>query len=123
MELGMFNLMSIGLFSTKMLDRQMSTCKDLWEILFLTMHCFPRSACSRTLHFLHIFLVFRLHTLQRPCGPVPRIWFTPSKRMSGNCDMKPDATLGVAVRSDCSMLRTTCRRSSKWLCGLSSTKQ
>ncbi|KRZ51636.1 hypothetical protein T02_904 [Trichinella nativa] len=58
-----------------------------------------------------------------PCGPVPRIWFTPSKRMSGNCDMKPDATLGVAVRSDCSKLRTTCRRSSKWLCGLSSTKR
>ncbi|KRX80398.1 hypothetical protein T06_15794 [Trichinella sp. T6] len=55
--------------------------------------------------------------------PVPIIWFTPSKRMSGNCDMKPDATLGVAVRSDCSKLRTICRRSSKWLSGLSSTKQ
>ncbi|KRX62247.1 hypothetical protein T09_12651, partial [Trichinella sp. T9] len=62
-------------------------------------------------------------SLQRPCGPVPIIWFTPSKRMSGNCGMKPDATLGVAVRSDCSKLRTTCRRSSKWLCGLYSTKQ
>ncbi|KRX38790.1 hypothetical protein T05_5054 [Trichinella murrelli] len=123
MELGMFNLMSIRLFSTKMFDRQMSTCKDLWKILFLTMHCFPRSACSRTLHFLHILLVFRLHTLQRLCGPVHRIWFTPSKRMSGNCDMKPDAALGVAVRSDCSKLRTACRRSSRLLWGLSSTKQ
>ncbi|KRZ78610.1 hypothetical protein T10_1698 [Trichinella papuae] len=66
------------------------------------------------LHFLHIFLVFRLHTLQCPCGPVPRIWFAPSKRISGNCDIKPDSALGGAVRSDCSKLRTTCRRNSRW---------
>ncbi|KRY08183.1 hypothetical protein T12_14101 [Trichinella patagoniensis] len=43
--------------------------------------------------------------------------------MSGNCDIEPDAALGVAARSDCSKLRTTCRRNSRWLSGLSSTKQ
>ncbi|KRX75162.1 hypothetical protein T06_3257 [Trichinella sp. T6] len=43
--------------------------------------------------------------------------------MSGNCDIEPDAALGVAAGSDCSKLRTTCRRNSRWLSGLSSTKQ
>ncbi|XP_003378793.1 conserved hypothetical protein [Trichinella spiralis] len=56
-------------------------CKH-WAVLNKNArhHCFPRSARNRTLHVLHIFLVFRLHTLQRPCGPVPNIWFTPSKQ-------------------------------------------
>ncbi|KRZ62053.1 hypothetical protein T02_9262 [Trichinella nativa] len=87
-------------------------------------HCFPRSAFSSTLHFVYIFLVFRWHNLQRPCGPVPRLWFTPPKRMSDHCDIKPDAALPGAVPSEYSKLRTTCRRNSRRLCGgVSSTKQ
>ncbi|KRX24267.1 hypothetical protein T07_8387, partial [Trichinella nelsoni] len=66
--------------------------------------------------FLYIFLVFRWHNLQRPCGPLPRLWFTPSKRMSHHCDIKPDAALPGAVRSEYSKLRTTCRRNSRRLC-------
>ncbi|KRX70748.1 hypothetical protein T06_8594 [Trichinella sp. T6] len=96
--------------------------KNARQVETLLLLIRERRSC-RMLHVLHIFLVFRLHSLPRPCGPVPIIWFMPSKRMSGNCDMKPDATLCVAVRSDCIKLRTTCRRSSKWLSGLSSTKQ
>ncbi|KRX49996.1 hypothetical protein T05_11285 [Trichinella murrelli] len=96
--------------------------KNARHVVTLLLLIRDRRFC-RTLHFLHIFLVFRLHTLQRPCGPVPRIWFTPSKRMSGNCDIEADAALGVAARSDCSKLRTTCRRNSRWLSGLSSMKQ
>ncbi|KRZ83351.1 hypothetical protein T08_7491 [Trichinella sp. T8] len=84
---------------------------------------FPRTACSRTLHFVHIFLVFHPHTLQRPCVPVPRICFASSNQMSENCNITPDAAIGGAAHSDCSKLRTTCLQSSRCLCGLSSTKQ
>ncbi|KRZ81983.1 hypothetical protein T08_8408, partial [Trichinella sp. T8] len=70
--------------------------KNARHVVTLLLLIRDRRFC-RTLHFLHIFLVFRLLTLQRPCGPVPRIWFTPSKRMSGNCDIESDAALGVAA--------------------------
>ncbi|KRX73604.1 hypothetical protein T06_6890 [Trichinella sp. T6] len=84
------------------------------EILLLLIR--ERRFCS-TLHFVYIFLVFRWHNLQRPCGPVPRLWFTPPKRMSDHCDIKPDAALPGAVPSEYSKLRTTCRRNSRRLCG------
>ncbi|KRY65507.1 hypothetical protein T4A_1787 [Trichinella pseudospiralis] len=45
------------------------------------------------------------------------------KRISNNCDIEPDAALGVAVLSVCNKLNTTCRRKSRWLSGFSSTKQ
>ncbi|KRY56413.1 hypothetical protein T03_251 [Trichinella britovi] len=95
---------------------------ELWHVPF-SEHWAVLDKNARHVETLLLLIRERRSCLQRPCGPVPIIWFTPSKRMSGNCDMKPDATLGVAVRSDCSKLRTTCRRSSKWLCGLYSTKQ
>ncbi|KAL1238417.1 NADH-ubiquinone oxidoreductase chain [Trichinella spiralis] len=91
---------------------------ELWHVPFCK-HWAVLNKNAR--HVETLLLLFRerrscrtLHIWQRPCGPVPIMWFTPSKRISGNCDMKPDATLGVAVRSDCSKLRTICGRSSKW---------
>ncbi|KRX34928.1 hypothetical protein T05_4430 [Trichinella murrelli] len=70
-----------------------------------------------------MFWVSRLHSLQRPCGPVRRIWFTPSNWMSANCDIKPDATLGDEIRSDRWKPTRPCRQNTRGLCDLSSMKQ
>ncbi|KRY12499.1 hypothetical protein T12_11356 [Trichinella patagoniensis] len=76
--------------------------------------------CSKS---VHIFRVFRLHSLQRACGPVPRIWLTPSNWMSGSCDIKPDAALGDEIRSDRWKPTRAYRRNTRGLCDLSSLKQ
>ncbi|KRY33353.1 hypothetical protein T01_14178 [Trichinella spiralis] len=83
----------------------------------------PDGSTSPDMSGMHIFRVSRLHSLQHPCGPVPRIWFTPSNWMSGNCDIKPDAALGDEIRSDRWKPTRPCRRNTKGLCDLSSMKQ
>ncbi|KAL1238111.1 2,3-bisphosphoglycerate-dependent phosphoglycerate mutase [Trichinella spiralis] len=98
---------------------------ELWHVPF-SKHWAVLDTNARHVETLLLLISERrscrtLHFWQRPCGPVPIMWFTPSKQVSGNCDMH--AHLSDAVRSDCTKLRTTCRQSSKWLCGLPSTKQ